>query len=235
MIRLIIHPQVIKYNFLLTSISQSTKRHLDTSLKSQLNDIYKRIPTFESASTLQNSIKNVYFNKETRFKRNPSDSPDVIYNIPEKLSPVYTKIGTSKRKPIYVVNRNPSPNEYHLKSIFDENILSHRGPVLVARDHPTKRDDSPGPGAYYKKLSWEKKYPVQILSRRSMFYIDNLKGREVVSPQRYQINMKPVENNRYQGAGIGLGSRVHKYSSFTPGVGQYNLPKMIGLKKFPIN
>lgn len=94
--------------------------------------------------------------KETRFKRNPSDSLDVIYNIPEKLSPVYTKIGPIKRKPIYFVNRNPSPNEHHLKSIFDENILSHRGPVLVARDYSTKRDDSPGPGPYYKKLSWEK-------------------------------------------------------------------------------
>ena len=72
--------------------------------------------------------------KETRFKRIPSDSLDVIYNIPEKSSPVYTKIGTIKRKPIYFVNRNPSPN-----------------------------DDSPGPGPYYKKLSWEKNISSNII------------------------------------------------------------------------
>ena len=136
---------------------------------------------------------------------------------------------------MYIDTRTPSPNAYHLQSVFEENLKSKRGAFLISRTQEKKKDNYPGPGAYNNKISWTRQNPIQMGIRHSFFYEDNLKGRVVVSPQRYRINRESVEKNRYHEIGIGYGKRGFEYGSFTPGVGSYNLPKMLGLNKFPIN
>lgn len=209
-----------------------------SSTKTNKSELYKNpIPKFESASTLQNSGRNIIFNKAPRFEKIRIESADCIYDPIIMEAHRAPGIGYGNRQPLSYKNTNPGPSHYKFTSVFEDNIKHSKGPKLSFRNEVTKRDHSPGPGAYKNTLKWKKDIGIGITSRHSYYFDDIMRGRVFVSPQRYEIKRNFVESNRYGGISFGYGNRCGIKTNSGPGVGSYNLPSSFDLKKgkLPIN
>ena len=213
--------------------------------QSQVSNKYKKIvlyklpvPQFESSSSLQTSAHNIIFTKAPRFRKVKLESADNLYNIKNNSFAPASGIGYGERGPLFQMNSNPGPNQYKYSSIFDDDIKHGKGHKMAFRNEGSKRDISPGPGAYKDPNNWKKQNGIGITSRHSLCFDDFMKGRTHISPQKYRI--KYVENERYAkyGIGIGYGSKNKMKDNGSPGVGSYNLPSCFDLKrksKPPIN
>ncbi len=199
---------------------------------------------FESSSSLRHSIPSMSFSTQARFETEKSQ----YNNSPMKETKVYKKnsipikgtMGESARNSLLIKpNDAPSPQKYKLKSEFDNNIKNKKGYSIHEQSITNeKKNNVPGPGQYKGKDNWIHKDGPSLKHRPKFFIDEQIKGLTVVSPQKYKINYKSVEKNRYQGVGFGIGEKNNSpKKNKGPDVGSYNIPSQFNQKgkKLPIN
>jgi len=230
-----------------SNLPPTYKGHTKEKTENDSNTIAKKntLPShFESSSSLRHSIPSMSFSTQARFETEKSEYD----NSPMKETKVYKKnnipmkgtMGISERNSLLIKpNDAPSPQKYKLKSTFDENVNKKKGYSIHEESSSNKNKNMvPGPGQYKKKDDWIHKDAPSLKHRPKFFIDEQIKGLTAVSPQKYKINYKSVEKNRYQGVGFGIGDKnspIKKNKG--PSVGTYNIPSQFNKKgkKLPIN
>ena len=147
--------------------------HSNSRSSSSLAD--SKISSFESAFSLQKSICKYSFPKSIRFTEKPILT-DAIYNLrtePEKRG---TSIGYGCKTELAQreLKNVPSPNDYMIRSLFDQNLAFKKGYVMgvKSKQSPMSNIRNPGPGAYNVDTlhSLKYQYPVTLRSRLKFFY-----------------------------------------------------------------
>ena len=230
-----------------SNLPPTYKGHTKEKNENDSNAIKKKstLPShFESSSSLRHSIPSMSFSTQARFETEKSQ----YNNSPMKDTKVYKKnnipikgtMGVSPRNSLLIKpNDAPSPQKYKLKSEFDDNIKNKKG-YSIHEESTTngKKNNAPGPGQYKGKDNWIHKDAPSLKHRPNFFIDDQIKGLTAVSPQKYKINYKSVEKNRYQGVGFGIGEKNNSLKKNKgPDVGSYNIPSQFNQKgkKLPIN
>ena len=213
------------------------------------NKRYPGFSEFFSSNVLQNSSYIWAFPKDKRFKlRDYKKLNDNIYNLPSVKNTRHAGIGIGARKsPIQILGKgNPSPAQYFIKSLFEENTKNAKGASLKGRFKYGKNDNEfyPGPGTYntISKVGADAfgVIPINLKSRHGFFYDEDIKHKEAtVSMQRYKPNHTLTEMSRFNAITFGIGKRPNLYlQTGYPGPGTYNIPGFCdrGYRgKLPIN
>ena len=211
------------------------------------NKRYLGYSNFQSSNSLQNSSYIWSFPKTERYKRKDYlKYNDNIYNIPDLKNTRSTNLGYGSRLNFttrYILKNSPSPATYHLKSLFEINLMKKKGPIMTSKPSFSWRNNKyiPGPGAY--NLASRKKFkliPVTLKSRHSFFYDDIIKQKKfIILKELHKPKYKIVERNRFSAITFGIGDRPKLYiDNKYPGPGTYNVPGCFdrGLKgKLPLN
>ncbi len=146
-----------------------------TNSRSSSNLVDSRISSFESAFSLQKSTCKYTFPKSIRFTEKPILT-DAIYNLrtePEKRG---TSIGYGSKTELAQkeLKNVPSPNDYIIRSLFEQNLAFKKGYVMGVKTKDSQMNNiiNPGPGAYNIDTlhSLKYKYPVTLRSRLNFFY-----------------------------------------------------------------
>ena len=91
---------------------------------------------FKSSNSLRNSVCSWSFSKGGRFEGNYKKSgTDGNYIIPEIKNSRFTTQGFGKRTDIRGLQcrNSPPPNNYNLKSCFDNSLEKKKGPFLLEK------------------------------------------------------------------------------------------------------
>ena len=189
-----------------SSLPPTYKGHTKAKAETDSNAIKKKntLPAhFESSSSLRHSIPSMSFSTQARFETDKSH----FNNSPMKETKVYKKnnipingtMGVSPRNSLLIKpNDAPSPQRYKLKSEFDDNVKSKKGYSIHESSVIEKKNGVPGPGQYKGKDNWIHKDGPSLKHRPQFFIDEQIKGLTAVSPQKYKINYKSVEKNRYR-------------------------------------
>lgn len=211
----------------------------------QLNNRHNGVSEFQSSNTLQNSSIWYSFPMNARWNNNKSNSSDLIntgnYVLPSQTSTRAAGIGYGER---FSNNgkqyRSVAPNSYDV----GYNAKRQRRGISIHEKLSDFRNKAnyPGPGAYnIAKKNFIQENPISIKSRPWFYYDEEMKGKNIISPQKYFPNINCVKINRYQKIGIGYGNKLINELigvKNNPGPGAYNLPSQFDLNlmsKPPIN
>lgn len=194
-------------------------------------------PKFESANTLQNSIHNISFTKDERFRQRQGsvNNSAHFYNLPPLNSLRSAGIGFGHRNSLLPLFQTPSPCQYKIPSRLELNMKYHKG-ITIAQRYSNidmnKKNKYPGPGAYFKKINWtDKTKGAVLISRKGMYYDEYLKGRGDVNPLTYSVKYSLIDKGRYKNIVIGgMGHAKLDAGTCSPGVGSYNLPSCFDRK-----
>ena len=225
----------IKLNKTTSNLHYKTKKNGLKSLNILNNNIgnvrYPGFSEFISENSLQNSSYCWSFTRDRRFKIKQPYTHS-IYSIPSFRSTKYTTFGIGLRKTLKEFNSrgdSPSPDTYHIKSIFDFNKERSKGFSIGVKRKVNDSEKTPGVGTYNISTKQNtSKIPIKIKSRVCFFYDDDLrKTKHCVSMQRYSPKMDLVQGRRFHNISFGIGGRspsdnrsVRNY----PGPGSYNIP-----------
>lgn len=131
----------------------------------------------------------------------------------------------------------PSPTEYNLTTVFDDNIRHNIGFSMQGRLNDINRNKKycPGVGSYNLRKDENPGYlPITIKSRNGFYYDDDIKKKKfTVSMQRYRPLYDLVERRRFDGVGFGYGNKMNNFiNNGYPGPGTYKVPSIFdrGLK-----
>ena len=143
----------IKLSKTTSNLHYKTKKNGLKSLNILNNNIgnvrYPGFSEFTSENSLQNSSYCWSFTKDNRFKRKQPLNHS-IYNIPSFRSTRYTTFGIGLRKTLKEFNsrgNSPSPDTYHIKSIFDFNKERSKGFSIGLKRKVNDDEKTPGVGS----------------------------------------------------------------------------------------
>lgn len=247
---------ILRNNNSYRNIHNYNKKNALHSMQILLNNIgncrYPGISEFQSDNSFQNSSHCLSFSKSSRFnnKTTFSKASDFkFYDIKPRLSNSNSSFTRAKRISLFhkILDNTPSPQEYYIKGICENNISHKKGMVIKNKynlNKLSKRDPSPGPGDYdigKNNLSFQN--PISIRSRLLFYHEEDLKKRtHCVSMQRYSPNRNIIENKRFNKISFGYVNKNNnskrKLLCQIPGPGSYDLPRLFDVnlkKKFVLN
>jgi hypothetical protein len=174
---------------------------------------YPGISEFQSDNSFQNSSHCLSFSKSSRFNNKTTFSKandNKFYDIKPGLSNINTSFTRAKRISLFqkILDNTPSPQEYYIKGIYENNVLHKKGTVIKKKynlSKLSKRNYLPGPGDYdicKNNLSFQN--PICIRSRLLFYHEEDLKKKShCVSMQRYSPNRTIIENGRFKKISFG--------------------------------
>ena len=230
---------ILRNNNSYRNIHNYNKKNALHSMQILLNNIgncrYPGISEFQSDNSFQNSSHCLSFSKSSRFN---NKTGEIMFKFEiNAIVNVFHKI----------LDNTPSPQEYYIKGICENNISHKKGMVIKNKynlNKLSKRDPSPGPGDYdigKNNLSFQN--PISIKSRLLFYHEEDLKKRtHFVSMQRYSPNRNKIENKRFNKISFGYVNKNNnskrKLLCQIPGPGSYDLPRLFDVnlkKKFVLN
>ena len=144
----------IKLSKTTSNLHYKTKKKRIKSLNILNNNIgnvrYPGFSEFISENSLQNSSYCWSFTRDRRFKIKQPYTHS-IYSIPSFRSTKYTTFGIGLRKTLKEFNSrgdSPSPDTYHIKSIFDFNKERSKGFSIGLKRKVNDSEKTPGVGTY---------------------------------------------------------------------------------------
>lgn len=223
------------------SLTPSEQFRLKTNLMKGLGP-----SIYQSSSTLQNSILSVSFSKAQRFSgsRKPHPSADSMHSsrLVSTLDQRATGIGYGNKgcypgHILKIAAENPAPNNYYIKSEWDEKNkgrsfgLSYECYAKVKLPHidvlsPENAKLIPGPGYYSveKEMSFGKGKKHALLLGKGKT-INDMIVEKAPPPNYYSPKNDIVSNGRYRNVGFGSSERntFKDFAGKAPGPGSYNL------------
>ncbi len=199
--------------------------------------------SLQSCSTLQKSIPVLSFSRSPRFDKISKDltNSNSTYSFSSSIrNDKGTSFGYGKKLDLSKVNfKVPGPGNYNLS----KNDYSKNGFSIHKKYPKPPMFNTPSCQQYVIKHFLEEKDKIlpTIIPRRTWYYEEEIKKTNQVGPGAYKVNF--IDSERYTTIRFGIGQKLNKYSSKLiiyldeiPGVGTYNLPKMIASKiRPPIN
>lgn len=205
------------------------------------------ISEFQSSNTLQNSSIVYSFPMTARWDKDKLNSGVLTntcsYVFPSQKSTRSAGIGYGERFINHKrTNISVGPNSYDVLKSYNAERLKNGISILEKLPDLKCKANYPGPGTYNTaKKNFIQDNPISIKSRPCFYYDEEMKGKNIISPQKYFPNINFVKSNRYKKIGIGYGNKyLNELMGVknNPGPGAYNLPSQFDLNlmsKPPIN